>query len=109
MNGLRQVFGGDALSRRKSCEFHFKESRKRMARKLGQEAGETVKDLLTCNLKETYLEVNEKPERQTSYPVSSLFFSRNQTLHSSWTHDSNNNLHQIADRTFLYDVETRWL
>lgn len=64
MNGLRQVFGGDALSRIKSCEFHFKESRKRMARKLGQEAGETLKDLLTCNLKETYLEVNEKPERQ---------------------------------------------
>lgn len=64
MNGLRQVFGGDALSRIKSCEFYFKESRKRMARKLGQEAGETLKDLLTCNLKETYLEVNEKPERQ---------------------------------------------
>ena len=64
MNGLRQVFGGDALSRIKRCEFHFKESRNRMARKLGQEAGETLKDLLTCNLKETYLEVNEKPERQ---------------------------------------------
>ena len=32
MNGLRQVFGDDALSRIKSCEFHFKESRNRMAR-----------------------------------------------------------------------------
>lgn len=29
----------------------------------------------------------------TSFPVSSLFFSRNKTLSCSWTHDSNNNLH----------------
>jgi len=76
MNGLPQVCGEGASSRIKSCEFHFKESRNRIARKLGQEAGETFKDLcenlLTCNLKETYLEVkksleefiNEKPERQ---------------------------------------------
>lgn len=76
MNGLRQVFGDNALSHKKSWEFHFKESRNRMARKLGQEAGKPFKDLcenlLTCNLKETYLEVktsleefiNEKPERQ---------------------------------------------
>ena len=47
-----------------------------MARNLGQDAGETFKDLcehlLTCNLKETYLEVeksleefiNEKPDKQ---------------------------------------------
>ena len=76
MNGLRQVFGDEALSRIKSCEFHFKESINKMARKLGQEAGETFKELclnlLTCNLKGTYLEVkksleefiNEKSERQ---------------------------------------------
>lgn len=76
MNGLRQVFGDNALSHIKSREFHFKESKNRMARKLGQEAGKPFKDLcenlLTCNLKETYLEVktsseefiNERPERQ---------------------------------------------
>ena len=76
MNGLRQVFGDHALSHIKSWEFHFKESRNRMARKLGQEAGKPFKDLcenlLTCNLKDTYLEVktsleefiNEKPARQ---------------------------------------------
>ena len=55
MNGLQQVFGKDALSRIKSCKFHFKESINKMARKLGQEAGETFKELyqnlLTCNFK----------------------------------------------------------
>ena len=48
MDGLRQVFGEDALSRDriKSCKFHFKESMlNKMARKLGQEAGETFKEL----------------------------------------------------------------
>ncbi|PFX19115.1 hypothetical protein AWC38_SpisGene16499 [Stylophora pistillata] len=76
MNGLRQVFGDDAMSRIKSCEFHFKKSVNKMARRLGQEAGETFKklcqSLLICNLKETYLEakksleefINEKSERQ---------------------------------------------
>ena len=76
MNGLQQIFGEDALSRIKSCEFYFKDSINKMARKLGQEAGGTFKELcqnlLTCNLKETYLEVkksleefiNENSERQ---------------------------------------------
>ena len=63
MNGLQQVFGEDALSRIKSCEFHFKDSINKMARKLGQEAGETFKELcqnlLTCSLKKTYLEVKQ--------------------------------------------------
>ena len=66
MNGLQQVFGEDALSRIKSCEFHFKDSINKMARKLGQEAGETFKELcqnlLTCSLKETYLEVKKSLE-----------------------------------------------
>ena len=61
MNGLQQVFGEDALGRIKSCEFYFKDSTNKMARKLGQEAGETLKELcqklLTCSSKETYLEV----------------------------------------------------
>ena len=34
MNGLRKVFGEDVLTRIKSCEFHFKESRNRMAKNL---------------------------------------------------------------------------
>ena len=66
MNGLQQVFGEDALSRIKSCEFHFKDSINIMARKLGQEASETFKELrqnlLTCSLKETYLEVKKSLE-----------------------------------------------
>ena len=122
MNGLRQVFGDDALSRIKSCEFHFKESRNRMARKLGQEAGETFKDLcenlLTCNLKETYLEVkksleefiNEKPERQflSSWlswwdnrrtfifgafaPTHAPQMNQAEVIHAGWAHKDPSNL-----------------
>lgn len=44
MNGLRQVFGDEALSRIKSCEFHFKESINKMARKLGQEQVKLLKN-----------------------------------------------------------------
>ena len=36
---------------------------------------------------------NKSALLSTSFPVSSLFFSRNKTLSCSWTHDSNNNLH----------------
>ena len=81
MNGLQQVFGEDALSRIKSCEFHFKDSINKMARKLGQEAGETFKELcqnlLTCSLKETYLEVKQSLEE---------FINKNSERHflSSW-------------------------
>ena len=57
MNGIRKVFGEDALSRIKSCEFHFQESRNRMARKLGGTVGDVFKDLCQ-NLVETNLEEN---------------------------------------------------
>ena len=70
MNGLQQVFGEDSLSRMKSCEFHFKDSINKMARKLGQEAGETFKELcqnlLTCSLKVTYLKVKKSLEEFTN-------------------------------------------
>lgn len=106
MNGLRQVFGDNALSHKKSWEFHFKESRKRMARKLGQEAGKPFKglceNLLTCNLKETYLEVktsleefiNEKPERQFLFSWLSwwdnrtFIFSEFPATHRPWMNQS---------------------
>ena len=59
MNGLERVFGKDALSRIKSCEFHFKESRNKMARKLGGTVRDEFKDLcqnfLESNLQESYL------------------------------------------------------
>ena len=45
MNGRRQVFSDDASTHIKSCEFNFKESINKMARKLGQEAGESFKEL----------------------------------------------------------------
>ena len=66
MNGLREVFGNDVLSCIKSCEFHFKESINKMARKLGQEAGEPFKEPCqnphTCNLKATHLQVKKTLE-----------------------------------------------
>ena len=45
MNGIERVFGKDALSRIKSYEFHFKESRNKMTRKLGGFVGDEFKDL----------------------------------------------------------------
>ena len=57
MNGIPKVFGEDAPSRIKSCEFHFQESRNRMARKLGGTVGDVFKDLCQ-NLVETNLEEN---------------------------------------------------
>ena len=59
MNGIERVFGKDALSRIKSWEFHFKESRNKMARKLGGTVGDEFKDLcqnlLESNFQESYL------------------------------------------------------
>ena len=79
MYRLRQVFGEDALSRVKSCEFHFKESINKMTRKLGPEAGETFKELcqnfLTCNLKETYLEVKKSLEEFMNENLEPKFLS----------------------------------
>ena len=34
MNGLERVYGKEVLERVKSCEFHFKENRNKMAQKL---------------------------------------------------------------------------
>ena len=76
MNGLRKVFGEDVLTRIKSCKFHFKESRNRMAKKLNDAAGELFKELcnemLESSLEEAYqsaktnLEqfIEEAPERK---------------------------------------------
>ena len=59
MNVIERFFGKDALSDIKSCEFHFKESRNKMARKLGGTVGDEFKDLcqnlLESNLQESYL------------------------------------------------------
>ena len=88
MNGLKKVFGDDNLTRIKSCEFHFKESRNRMARKLGEDDGEEFKglcdEMLVSSLKETYLNtkaklehfIQEKAERQFLVPWLNWWDSR---------------------------------
>lgn len=59
MNGLLRVFGDDVLTRIKTCEFHFKESRNKMARKLDDDDGKVFKELcdqmLASSLETTYL------------------------------------------------------
>lgn len=69
MNGIRKVFGEDALSRIKSCEFHFKESRNKMARKLGGTMGDVFKglcdNLLETNLEENYFAAKDALEQFT--------------------------------------------
>ena len=75
MNGLK-VFGEDALQRIKSCEFHFKQNRNKMAQKLSsdedsQEFKTLCDGLLLANIRETYDAakdavyqfINAKPER----------------------------------------------
>ena len=44
MNGLQKVFGDNVLTRIKTCEFHFKESRNKMARKLDDDDGNVFKE-----------------------------------------------------------------
>ena len=67
MNGLQKVFGDDVLTRIKSCEFHFKESRNKVDRKLGGDAEEEFKDLcdelLTSSMKETYIDVKVRLDK----------------------------------------------
>lgn len=67
MNVLRKVFGEGALSRTKSCEFHFKESRNRMACKLGCTVGDVFKDLcqnvFKTNFEENYLAAKDALEK----------------------------------------------
>ena len=45
MNGLQRVFGDDVLTHIKTCEFHFKESKNKMARRLYDDDGEVFKEL----------------------------------------------------------------
>ena len=49
------MFGDDVLTRIKTCEFHFRESRNKMARKLNDDAGKVFKELCNQSLKTTYL------------------------------------------------------
>ena len=67
MNVLRKVFGEGAVSRTKSCEFHFKESRNRMACKLGCTVGDVFKDLcqnvFKTNFEENYLAAKDALEK----------------------------------------------
>ena len=93
-----------------------------MARKLGQEEGETFKELCqnlpTCNLKETYLEVkksleesiNENPKRQflsswlswwdnrrtfifgASAPTNAPPMNQAEVIHAGWAHKDPSNL-----------------
>lgn len=66
MNGIKRVFGDDDLSHIKLCEFHFKESRNRMARRLSAEVGDEFKklcqNLLETNLKENYITAKDALE-----------------------------------------------
>ena len=47
MAGIFNVFGEEVKSRIKSCEFHFKEHRNKMAKKLASESSEVFRSL--CN------------------------------------------------------------
>ena len=66
MNGLQKVFGDDVLSRIKTCEFHFKESRNKMAKKLNDDDGKVFKELcdqmLASSLEATYLNTKKSLE-----------------------------------------------
>ena len=97
MNGLKKVFGDDILTRIKSCEFHFKESRNRMARKLGENDGEEFKglcdEMLVSSLKETYLNtkaklehfIQEKAERQFLVPWLNWWDSRRSFIFNAFS------------------------
>ena len=55
MNSLQKVFGDNILTSNKTCEFHFKESRNIVARKLNDGNGKVVDQTLSFNLETTYL------------------------------------------------------
>ena len=76
MNGLERVYGKEILERVKSCEFHFKENRNKMAQKLkdneeAQQFKELCDALLAARMVETYCSakdslescIQNKPER----------------------------------------------
>ena len=55
MNSLQKVFGDNILTCNKTCEFHFKESRNKVARKLNDGNGKVFDQTLSFNLETTYL------------------------------------------------------
>ena len=55
MNSLQKVFGDNILTCNKTCEFHFKESRNIVARKLNDGNGKVFDQALSFNLETTYL------------------------------------------------------
>ena len=55
MNSLQKVFGDNILTCNKTCEFHFKESRNIVARKLNDGNGKVVDQTLSFNLETIYL------------------------------------------------------
>ena len=63
MNSLQKVFGDNILTRNKTCEFHFKESRNIVARKLNDGNGKVFDQTLSFNLETTYLNTKKKSER----------------------------------------------
>ena len=69
MKGLQKVFGDDVLTRIKTCEFHFKESRNKMAKKLNDDDGKVFKELcdqmLASSLETTYLNIKRKLEAKS--------------------------------------------
>ena len=79
MNGLQKVFGEDVLSRIKTCEFHFKESRKKMAKKLNDDDGKVFKGLcdqmLASSLEATYLNTKKSLEEFIEAKSERLFLN----------------------------------
>lgn len=63
MNSLQKVFGDNILTCNKTCEFHFKESRNIVARKLNDGNGKVFDQTLSFNLETTYLNTKKRSER----------------------------------------------
>lgn len=66
MNSLQKVFVDDILTCIKTCEFHFKESRNKMARKLNDDDGKVFRELcdqmLASSWETTYLNTKKNLE-----------------------------------------------
>ena len=93
MNGLERVYGKEVLERVKSCEFHFKENRKKMAQKLkdneeAQQFKELCDALQAARMVETYCSakdslesfIQNKPERSFLSPWVDWWHSRRQFI-----------------------------
>lgn len=48
MNRFQTVFGDDVLTRIRTCEFHFKESRNKMGRKLNDDDEKVMSFVTKC-------------------------------------------------------------